>query len=88
MESRYIDRKGNKLCLNPIGDYTWSPREWNPNKRTIKSKVINNPTHCTAVGGSTSGPGSWDINVTYVYDVTNTPGGEQHTAYVECGYVE
>jgi len=64
--------------------YKWSPL---PNDRAnTKANTINNkrPFYCSAIPGSQG----QDWVTTYCYDLIVVNAQQEHSAYVECDYVE
>ena len=68
--------------------YTWSPgcTTYVPNQanKSKSSSGNSNPTFCNATAGSQG----QDWITTYVYNITVVNYEQQHSAYVECDYVQ
>jgi len=61
--------------------FTWSPNPTDLGKQKTQHKK---PFYCNAVAGSQG----QDWVTTYAYDLLVVNSQQEHSAYVECGYVE
>jgi len=75
--------KNQKFTLKTYGAklYTWSPL---PTDRPNVNKTNQKPFYCSAVPGSQG----QDWISTYCYDLKVVNSQQEHSAYVECDYVE